>query len=302
MRVFVLGATGAIGTPTIPALVAAGHDVSALARSHAKADVLRRAGATAVEISLFDADSLTSAFEGHDAVVNLATHLPGGAGFLFRSAWRENTLVRAGGSASAVEAATRTGITRFVQESVSMLYADGGAEWLDESAPVAPETFSSAGNLAAERNVNAIDGVILRFGLFIGPTAASATQLLGLARMRVTPVLGRPDGYVSSIHVDDGARAVVAALDAPAGIYNVVDDNPLTKAAYADALAAAVGRRALVRAPGRAARVLGDRAASLTGSRRVTNERYRDVTRWTPAHQTAKEAWFATAASLGLRS
>jgi nucleoside-diphosphate-sugar epimerase len=120
--------------------------------------------------------------------------------------------------------------------------------------------------------------------------------------MRVTPVLGRPDGYVSSIHVDDGARAVVAALDAPAGIYNVVDDNPLTKAAYADALAAAVGRRALVRAPGRAARVLGDRAASLTGSRRVTNERYRDVTRWTPAHQTAKEAWFATAASLGLRS
>lgn len=86
-----------------------------------------------------------------------------------------------------------------------------------ETSRLAPEIFASVGNLAAERNVTSFGGVVLRFGLFIGPTAASARLLLGLARRRVTPVLGRGDGYVSSIHLDDGGRAVVAALDAQPG-------------------------------------------------------------------------------------
>lgn len=122
LRVFVLGGTGAIGTTTVPALVAAGHAVSGLVRSEHKAEDLRRAGATPVSASLFDTDQLAAAFEGHDAVVNLATALPGDARFLIKRGWRENTRVRSDGSASAVEAARRTGITRFVQESVSMLY------------------------------------------------------------------------------------------------------------------------------------------------------------------------------------
>jgi nucleoside-diphosphate-sugar epimerase len=301
LRSFVLGGTGAIGTTTVPVLVAAGHEVSGLARSESKAEDLRQAGATPVSVSLFDPDRLAAAFEGHDVVVNLATALPGDARFLFARGWRKNNRVRSEGSASAVAAARRAGVTRFIQESVSMLYADGGSEWLDESAPLAPEIFSSAGNLAAERNVTQLGGVVLRFGLFIGPTATSARQLLGLARRRITPVLGRRDTFVSSIHLDDGARAVVAALDAPSGTYNVVDDDPLTKAGYADALAEAVGRRAVVRAPGRAALLLGRRLASLTGSRRVSNQRFRHATGWEPRHPSAREAWLATADALGLR-
>lgn len=302
MRVFVLGGTGAIGTTTVSALVTAGHVVSAIARSDAKAEDLRRAGVTPVSASLFDTSDLAAAFEGHDAVVNLATALPGDARFLFQRGWRENNRVRSDGSASAVAAARRAGITRFVQESVSMLYADGGSEWIDESAPLAAEIFSSAGNLAAERNVSSFGGVVLRLGLFIGPTAASARLLLGLARRRVTPVLGRGDGYVSSIHLDDGARAVVAALDAPPGIYNVVDDDPLTKVGYADALADAVGRRALVRAPGRVGLLLGNRLVSLTGSRRVSNQRFREATGWEPRYPSARDAWMATSDALALRS
>ncbi|MGQ0431602.1 MAG: NAD-dependent epimerase/dehydratase family protein [Microthrixaceae bacterium] len=300
MRVFVLGGTGAIGGPTVQALIAAGHEVTALARSDAKAEDLRRAWAMPVAASLFDADALARAFEGHDAVINLATALPNGVGFVLHRGWRENNRVRADGSAAATAAARRAGISRFVQESVAMLYPDRADEWIDESVAVAPEIFSSRGNLVAERNVEAFGGVVLRFGLFVGPTATSAEQLLGLARRRIAPVLGHPDGYVSSIHLDDGAQAVVAALDAPAGVYNVVDDEPMTKRAYADAIADAVGKRAWVRAPGRAGVLLGDRLAGLVRSRRVSNERFRTTTGWAPQHRSAHAAWRATAKALGV--
>jgi uncharacterized protein YbjT (DUF2867 family) len=76
MRVFVAGGNGVIGRYAVPALIAAGHTVSALARSDAKAEALRRQDATPVRVSLFDRDSLTTAFADHDAVVNLATALP----------------------------------------------------------------------------------------------------------------------------------------------------------------------------------------------------------------------------------
>src|SRR5688500_10190315 len=106
VKVCVLGGTGAIGGHAAPALVAAGHDVTALARSEAKAAVLRGQGARPCEgVSLFDRAALARAFEGHDAVVNLATSLPSTALFALRRAWRENNRVRTEGSAAVVDAA-----------------------------------------------------------------------------------------------------------------------------------------------------------------------------------------------------
>ena len=83
------------------------------------------------------------------------------------------------------------------------------------------------------------DGVVLRFGLFYGPAARSTDEALRLARMHMAPIIGRGDGYMSSLHVDDAATAVVEALDAPAGVYNVADDDPVTRREYTDAFAAA---------------------------------------------------------------
>jgi nucleoside-diphosphate-sugar epimerase len=139
---------------------------------------------------------------------------------------------------------------------------------------------------------------VLRLGWFYGPGATHSEQLLGLARRHVCIQMGRRDGYVSSIHMADAGAAVAAALQAPAGVFNVVDDEPLTKREYADALAAAARTRPWLRAPGRAALLLGNRSTSLTRSLRVSNEKLRGATGWSPAYPSAREGWIGTAAAL----
>lgn len=293
------GGTGAIGGHVVPALIEAGHTVTALARTADKAARLTRQGATAVSVSLFDRSGLAAALAGHDAVANLATAIPPTARFLSTKAWSANDRVRIEGSAAVVDAALDAGVGRVVQESVSMLYRDQGDRWIDEDSPIDHYPMAR-GNLAAETNANRFTrnggaGVVLRFGLFYGPGAAHSEQILDQARHHVGFVLGPPDGYVSSIHMVDAASAVVAALTVPAGTYNVVDDQPLTKREFADALARAVGAPTWVRGPGRLALLFGDRLTSLTRSVRVSNKRFTEAADWTPHYPSAREGWLATA-------
>lgn len=302
MRVFVTGGTGAIGGHAVPALVADGHAVTALARLPDKAAALAAQGATPVTVSLFDPSALTAVFAGHDAVLNLATAMPPTSRFVIRRAWRATERVRTEGSAAVVEAAQRAGVGRVVQESVAMLYRDHGAGWIDEDASV-DHYPATLGNHAAEAHAHRFTdgggvGVVLRLGLFYGPGAAHSEQMFAFARRHLSPVLGPPESYLSSIHLADAGTAVAAALHAPAGTFNVVDDEPLTKRAYADALAHAAGVTPWLRAPGRAALLFGDRLTSLTRSLRVSNTRFRTATGWTPRYPSAREGWLATADDL----
>jgi nucleoside-diphosphate-sugar epimerase len=299
MRVFVTGGTGAIGGYTVPALIAQGHTVSALARTAETAAVLRRQGATPVMVSLFDRRALASAFAGHDAVLNLASALPPTHRFLLRSAWSDCHRIRSEGSAAVVDAAAAAGVGRLVQESVVMIYRSGADRWIDENWPT--ETyFIATGNHAAEVNAQRFDGtaVILRFGMFYGPGAAHSEQLMAMARRHIGFAAGRPDSYVSSIQLADGADAVVAALDCPDGIYNISDDEPVTARANVDAMAAAVGARPWLRGPGRVALLLGDRSTSMTRSLRVSNARFREATGWAPRYPSVREGYSAMAAQL----
>jgi nucleoside-diphosphate-sugar epimerase len=302
MRVFVAGGTGAVGRHTIPALVQHGHTVSALARTPTKAAALTAQGATPVSVSLFDPSALAAAFAGHHAVVNLATAIPPMRRWMSAKAWRNNDRVRIQGSAAVGAAALAAGVGRLVQESVSMLYRDQGASWVDEDAPI--DRYPMArGNLAAEANTHRFSaaggtGIVVRFGWFYGPGAAHSEQLFALARRHLGLVLGPPGSYVSSIHVADAAEAVAAALQAPAGTFNVVDDEPLTKREYADAVARAAGKRMWLRGPGRAALIFGDRLTSLARSLRVSNARLRSATGWAPHYPSAREGWIATATAL----
>lgn len=302
MDVFVTGGTGAIGREAVAALLDARHTVRALARSDEKARWLADQGATPVRVSLFDESALSVAFDGCQAVANLASALPATSQFIFPWAWRRNHRVRADGSTAVVDAAMRAGVETVVQESVAMLYPDNGTAWITEDT--APDRFSIAeANLAAEANAERFtagggNGVVLRFGWFYGPGAKHAEEFFALARHGLCVSMGPDDSYVSSIHVADGGRAVAAALTASAGVYNVVDDMPLTKRQYADALAAAAGRPARIRAPGRAARLLGDKTIGLRRSLRVSNQRFRAATGWSPQYASANEGWAATAAVL----
>ncbi|TDK90571.1 NAD-dependent epimerase/dehydratase family protein [Mycolicibacterium mucogenicum] len=299
MRVFVTGGTGAIGVHTVPALVAAGHAVTALARSDAKAAWLQSQGAAPVAASLFDRRGLADAFAGHDVVVNLASALPSTTTFIRKSAWTECEKVRVEGSAAVVDAARDAGVPKLIQESVMMIYRDGGTDWVDEQQPVDHYPITH-GNHAAEASARRFatsggNASILRFGVFYGPHAAHSEQILDMAKWHIGFFPGRSDTYLSSIHVADAASAVVAALTTPGGTYNIVDDQPLTKREYAEACAAAVGRRIWISGPGRLGLLLGDRLTSMTRSLRVSNKRFHDSSGWRPRHRSAIEGYRAMA-------
>lgn len=302
MRVFVTGGTGAIGRPAVQALLDAGHEVTGMARSATSARSLERAGATPIQVSLFDTSGLAGALRGHDAVLNLATALPATYKFTSMRAWRDNIRIRTEGSRSVVAAAMQSGVGTMVQESVAMVYPDCGDRWITEDQT--PDRYPMAeSNLAAEASVQKFTdggrtGVVLRFGWFQGPTAAHSVEIFQLARRGICFQIGSEEAYVASIHVDDGGRAVEASLFVPAGVYNVVDDEPLTTREYADALAAAAGRPCRVRIPGRAAALLGHRTTSLRRSLRVSNAKLRHESTWRPRFPSAREGWQQTARDL----
>lgn len=299
MRVFIAGGTGAIGKHALKAVVEAGHNVSAMVRSEEKAVSVTLSGATPVNVSLFDREALKVELNGFDAVVNLATAIPASSDFLKASAFNKNHKVRCEGSTNLVDAAIEAGVPRFIQESVSMIYKDSGNSWIDESFETAHFPFAM-GNHTAEANANRFTnknriGVVLRFGWFYGPGATHSEEFMGLAlKRRICVMMGRRNSYLSSIHVQDAGRAVLAALDAPAGTYNIVDDEPLTKQEYADALAAAVGRKAWLRFPGKLALLFGNTTVGLTNSLRVSNKRFKKETGWYPLYPSAREGWKAT--------
>jgi nucleoside-diphosphate-sugar epimerase len=141
MKVFVTGATGAIGGHAVPALVRAAHRVTAVARTPEKAARLSQQGASPITVSMFDRAALTETLAGHDAVVNLATAIPPIAKFLQTKAWTDNDRLRKEGSAAIIDAALAAGVKRVVQESVSMIYPDRAEAWIDETCPPTPSPW-----------------------------------------------------------------------------------------------------------------------------------------------------------------
>jgi nucleoside-diphosphate-sugar epimerase len=302
MKCFMTGATGALGGPTVRALVAAGHDVRGVARSDAKAEHLRAVGAEPVEVDLFDRDGLAAAVAGSDAILHLATNVPPVSKAGFPPAWKTHNRLRTETTRHLIDTARAHDIRRIVKESVTFSYPDRGADWIDESVPVDETIKLLQPTIEGERLVEAFDGaagvgVVLRFGLFYGPHARAVDEALQTARLRRFPWPGPEDAYLSSIHLDDVATAVVAALDAPGGVYNVVDDDPVTKREYVDAFAAAFDLPRLKLLPTRAIRTIGGSGGRMfTSSQRVANRKLREATGWAPAYRSAREGWAAIGA------
>ena len=297
MKVFVTGATGAVGRFVVPELVRAGHDVTALARSDEKAAQLKAQWARPAQVSLFDEAALKEAFAGHDAVCNLATSIPPVAKSASLKNWEENDRIRRDGSTAVVNASLAASVGRVVQESITFMYPDRGEEWIDESVPLDVSVLGAA-VVAAEENAARFTGaggtgVVLRFGLFYGPGSDHTEQFLAAARRHVGPVAGPNGAYQSSIHLADAATAVVAALGLPAGTYNVTDDEPLTKQAYAQAVGAAVGKRPWMSVPGRLIRAGGTKSEFMSRSQRVSNAAIKAASDWTPKYPSAREGWEA---------
>ena len=296
MKVFVTGATGIAGSAAVPALLAAGHEVSAVARGPVKADRLRSQGANPVEVDLFDADAVHQAVTGHEAVVNLATHIPPMSKAARHGAWKENDRIRREVSANLADAALATGVEHLVQESIGFLYADGGDDWIVESSPI-DVWFATESAAVAEANTARFAegggaGVVLRFGQFYGPGSTHSKAQLRMAKTwHVGPSVGDPDGFVSSIHADDVGSAVVAALRAPSGIYNVDDDEPMRRRDFYAVFAEALGRRKLHDIGKAAARLGGKSAQGMARSARMSNAAFKAATGWQPQVASVRVGW-----------
>ncbi|HLJ19587.1 MAG TPA: NAD(P)-dependent oxidoreductase [Stellaceae bacterium] len=304
MRIFVAGATGVVGRRAVPLLIAAGHEVTAVGRNPEKRRQLERAGAEPVALDLFSPEAVRSAVEGHDAVVNLATHIPPGTRAVVPWLWRENDRLRRVASAILSEAARAGGAQRFVQESFAPIYPDRGDRWIDEATPLEPVAFNRS-VLDAERSAQAFaDGggiaVTLRFGAFYGPDAAHVRDLVKMVRRGFAPAPGPPDSFISSLSHDDAASAVVAALGAPAGTYNVVDDEPITHREYVDSLASALGTPPPRLPPAWATWLFGSVGALLARSLRISNRKLKQATGWQPKYPSVREGWPAVVAALSV--
>jgi nucleoside-diphosphate-sugar epimerase len=303
MKVFLTGATGVIGRATVAGLVAAGHDVRAVARSPEKADALRAAGVEPVAVDLFDADAVVAAVDGSEAVMHLATNVPPVEHARRKGAWDVHNRLRTEATRNLVAAARAAGATRFVKESVSFVYADGGDRWLTEESPLLEPLGMLAPTIEGEQEALAFAGdgrvaTVLRFGLFYGDADNRGTDdMLRFARWRVSVIAGRPGAYMSSIHAHDAASAAVAALGAPAGVFNVVDDEPLTRREHLDAFTAAFGTKRLHLVPEWLFKAIGGSgAAVLLASQRVSNRAFREATGWAPEYPSAREGWRQVAA------
>ncbi len=306
MRIFVTGSTGVIGRRVVPTLVAAGHAVTAVARTPEARARLARAGVNAIALDLFDPGAVRRAVAGHEVVVNLATHIPSVARMAWPFAWRENDRLRRQASASLSEAALATGASRFIQESFAPVYEDSGDGWVGERSRIRPVRYNrsvlDAERAAARFASHGGAGVVLRFAAFYGPDASHLRPLLAAARRGWAALPGAGEAFISSVSHDDAASAVVAALRVPPGVYNVADDEPVRRREYFDLLAAALGVPPPRLLPPWVTRLSGSLGELLARSLRISNWKLREAGGWTPRYPSVREGWPATIGAISDRA
>jgi nucleoside-diphosphate-sugar epimerase len=256
MRVFVAGATGAIGTRLVPQLVERGHEVIGTSRSREKADTLRAQGAEPVVLDLLDRDAVREAVVAArpEAIVHQASALAGLSDLKhFDRTFAQTNRLRIEGTDALLAAMHEAGVGRFVAQSFAgWPYARKGGPVKTEEDPLDPtpapamrETLAAIRHL--EQTVTAAGGIALRYGGFYGSPEDAQLELV---RRRRFPIVGDGGGIWSFVHLEDAAAATVLALERGApGIYNVVDDEPAAVREWLPALAATIDAKPPRRVP-----------------------------------------------------
>jgi nucleoside-diphosphate-sugar epimerase len=305
MRVFVAGASGAIGRPLVKQLVAAGHGVTGTTRRAERAEEIRAAGATAVVCDVLDGPALEAAVKEAvpEVVVNQLTSLP--EDFNPRKIdYGPTNRVRREGGENLMKAALASGARRYVTQSIAFLYAPEG-DWVkdEEARPYddAPLPFRDAVGavLGHEREVlgtDGIEGLVLRYGQFYGPDTyySPGGSIHRQVAKRMVPVVGAGTGTASFLHVEDAAGATVAALDhGSPGIYNVADDEPAPGREWLPVYAAAIGAKAPRHVPAWLARLVGGRMAVEFGVnvRGASNAKAKRELGWQPRYPSWRQGF-----------
>jgi nucleoside-diphosphate-sugar epimerase len=307
MRVFVAGATGAIGKALVPRLIAAGHQVTGLTRSEAKAPSIRAMGAEAVIGNVFDADRLNEIVcAAHpEVLIHELTDLPQEFDLAkIRRSYPENNLVRREGTKNLVAAAKASGVRRFLVESMASWYDPKGGGLKTENDPLdlyADEPVGTAVRALdfMEQTVlnSGMEAVVLRYGALYGPGTwfgkggGAWKQVLE----RRFPIIGDGAGMYSWIHVDDAASATVALAERGApGIYNVVDNDASPVKIWLPVYAQALRAKPPYRVPVWIASLIAGRGLvkwmrTMPGA---LNRKLRNEVGWNPAYPSWRQGFF----------
>jgi nucleoside-diphosphate-sugar epimerase len=302
IHVFLAGASGAIGSRLVPALRAAGHQVTGMTRS--RPDRVCRLGAEPVVADALDADAVTAAVAAAqpDAIVHQLTALSGDIDLRhLEETFAQTNRLRTEGTDNLLAAAREAGVRRFVAQSYAGWYRRVGGSVKTEEDPLdlSPKPAFRTTVAAIRHLENAVTdegGIVLRYGGIYGPGTALAegAEQYEMVRKRKFPLVGSGAGVWSFIHVDDAASATVAALEhGRAGIYNVVDDDPATVSEWLPALAGAIGAKPPRRVPRWIARPLAGEtiAVMMTESRGASNAKARRELGWVPRHRSWREGF-----------
>lgn len=307
MRIFLAGATGALGRRLVPRLREAGHEVVGTTRDPARTEQLRAAGAEPVVLDALDRPAVLDAVAKArpEVVVHQLTALRG-LGDLrhFDRDFAQTNRLRSEGTDILLAAASAAGARRVVAQSFGgWPYAREGGPVKSESDPLDPDPAPNARqSLAAIRHLEAAvtgwsgEGLALRYGGFYGPGTSLTTtgEITEMVRRRRLPVVGSAAGVWSMCHIDDAASATVAAVErGPAGIYNVADDEPARVAEWLPVLAAALGAKPPRHVPAWLARpLLGPQGmVMLTSARGMSNAKAKRELGWAPAYPSWRDGF-----------
>ena len=304
MRVFVAGATGAIGRFLLPQLRERGHDPIAMTRSPERARELEADGVEAVAADALEHDAVVAAVRNArpDAVVHQLTAIPAQVNpRRLGKQFEQTNRLRTEGTRNLLAGAEAAGAERFVAQSVAFMYEPAGDGVKHEDSPLyrdAPKAFRATVEALTEleRAVGEAGGTVLRYGYFYGAGTAYAADgsIADQVRARRFPVIGDGSGLFSFIHVRDAAEATMAALErGEGGVFNVVDDEPAPVRewlpAYAEALGAPPPRRVATWVARLA--VGGYGAAVMTRMRGASNERAKERLGWRPGHASWRQGF-----------
>ena len=306
MRVFVAGASGAIGSRLVPQLIDRGHEVIGTFRSPRNAERVRALGAEPIAVDLLDPRAVrTAVLESEpEAIVHQATALAD-VRFSrnFDRSFAQTNRLRTEGTDALLAAAREAGVRRFVAQSfASLRHARAGGPVKTEDDPLDPSPLPAMRESAAamrylDQAVTDAGGIALRYGGFYG---APNDGLIEPVRRRQFPIVGDGDGVFSFIHLDDAAAATVLALEhGGAGIYNVVDDEPAPVREWLPVLASALGAKPPRHVPRWLARLLAGEVAVMIGteSSGASNAKAKRELGWTPRHPSWREGFVAVYAS-----
>jgi nucleoside-diphosphate-sugar epimerase len=309
MRVFVTGASGAIGSRLVPQLIDAGHEVIGAHNSPDSAKLLRTLGAKPVLVNLLDASAVRKAVleSEPEAIVHEATALADAKfGRNFDAEFSATNQLRTKGTDALLAAAREAGVRRFVTQSfASYRYAREGGPVKTEDEPLDPTPPGNAQQSWAamaylDRTATAFGGIVLRYGVFYG---AANDGLIEPVRKRQYPIVGDGGGITSWIHLDDAAAATVLALeqDGPA-IYNIVDDEPAPVREWLPVLAQAVGAKPPRHFPTWLARLFAGEAVVVmsTEARGASNAKAKRELGWAPRYPSWRNGFPATYSAIAV--